>query len=239
MFRISASSSRLTGSRPSARASAASGWRRSARPSRTTSTAGAGPWSASSWRWRAVSGTTPGAPEGPGGLQGLRGAAGDREARPALPRRALPARPPEGRREGSSRPTCPRPTRWWSGSWRRGAGGAADDLGRTKAALAAAKARGSRLGKPKGYRIQRAEETRKPGAEANTKAVDGFADRLRPVIEELAGLSANAAAREARSARLCERAGRQVERPSRSEPQGSLGACVMRQPFCDACGTTG
>jgi hypothetical protein len=36
------------------------------------------------------------------------------------------------------------------------------------------------LSKPKGYRIQRAEEARKLGAEANTKAADGFADRLRP-----------------------------------------------------------
>src|SRR3954449_5593694 len=67
---------------------------------------------------------------------------------------------------------------------------------RTKAALAAAQARGTRLGKPKGHQIPRAEEARRQGAAANATAADAFAARLRPVLHELEGLSANAAAQE-------------------------------------------
>jgi DNA invertase Pin-like site-specific DNA recombinase len=67
---------------------------------------------------------------------------------------------------------------------------------RTKAALAAAQARGKRLGQPKGHQIPRAEEARKQGAAANTAAANAFAARLRPVLQELEGLSANAAAQE-------------------------------------------
>ncbi|MET4513737.1 recombinase family protein [Bradyrhizobium sp. I1.7.5] len=64
---------------------------------------------------------------------------------------------------------------------------------RTKAALQAVKARGKRLGRPKGHQIPSNLETRAKGSAANAVA---FAERLRPVLTELASLSANAAAAE-------------------------------------------
>ncbi len=67
---------------------------------------------------------------------------------------------------------------------------------RTKAALAAAKARGQRLGNPKGHQISNAEAGRARGAASNAIGADAFADRLRPVMVELADLSANACANE-------------------------------------------
>ena len=67
---------------------------------------------------------------------------------------------------------------------------------RTKAALAAAKARGTRLGKPKGYQIPSAAEARRRGTAATKAGAEAFAERLRPVLQELEGLSANAAAQE-------------------------------------------
>jgi DNA invertase Pin-like site-specific DNA recombinase len=67
---------------------------------------------------------------------------------------------------------------------------------RTKAALAAAKARGTRLGQPKGYQIPSDLQTRKLGAATNAANADVFAERLRPILVELEGLSANAAAAE-------------------------------------------
>jgi DNA invertase Pin-like site-specific DNA recombinase len=67
---------------------------------------------------------------------------------------------------------------------------------RTKDALAAAKARGVRLGNPKGTKVQGAAKGRKRGAATNTANANAFAERLRPVLTELADLSANAAATE-------------------------------------------
>jgi len=66
---------------------------------------------------------------------------------------------------------------------------------RTKAALAAAKARGTRLGKPKGYRPKDAEIGQARAAAAVVAGADAFAVRLRPVLAELAHLPAAAAAR--------------------------------------------
>jgi DNA invertase Pin-like site-specific DNA recombinase len=67
---------------------------------------------------------------------------------------------------------------------------------RTKAALAAAKARGTKLGKPKGTPVQGAEIGRVHGARANAANAQAFAERLRPALDQLSGLSANAAAAE-------------------------------------------
>ena len=67
---------------------------------------------------------------------------------------------------------------------------------RTKAALAAAKARGKRLGNPKGTEVQGADKGRQRGAVTIAANAQAFAERLRPVLAELANLSANAAAAE-------------------------------------------
>jgi DNA invertase Pin-like site-specific DNA recombinase len=67
---------------------------------------------------------------------------------------------------------------------------------RTKAALAAAKARGTKLGKPKGTPVPRSDVGRVNGAKANAANAQAFAERLRPALDELSGLSANAAAAE-------------------------------------------
>ncbi len=67
---------------------------------------------------------------------------------------------------------------------------------RTKAALAVAKARGKRLGKPKGHKIPSDLTTRARGSATNAANAQVFAERLRPVLDELDGLSANAAAQE-------------------------------------------
>jgi DNA invertase Pin-like site-specific DNA recombinase len=70
---------------------------------------------------------------------------------------------------------------------------------RTKAALAAAKARGVKLGNPKGTKVQGAEIGRIRGTAATAAKAKIFAERMRPVFSELAGLSASAAARELES----------------------------------------
>jgi DNA invertase Pin-like site-specific DNA recombinase len=67
---------------------------------------------------------------------------------------------------------------------------------RTKEALQAAKARGVRLGQPKGHKIPSSRKTRAKGSAANAAAALTFAERLHPVLTELEGLSANAAAAE-------------------------------------------
>jgi DNA invertase Pin-like site-specific DNA recombinase len=67
---------------------------------------------------------------------------------------------------------------------------------RTKAALAAAKARGVKLGNLKGTEVQGAQVGRTRGSAANAANAQAFAERLRPVLSELEGLSANAAAGE-------------------------------------------
>jgi DNA invertase Pin-like site-specific DNA recombinase len=67
---------------------------------------------------------------------------------------------------------------------------------RTKAALAAAKARGVRLGNPKGTKVKNYAVGCARGVETITANAQTFAERLRPVLVELAGLSANAAAQE-------------------------------------------
>ena len=67
---------------------------------------------------------------------------------------------------------------------------------RTKAALAAAKARGQRLGNPKGHKIPSNQATRARGAATGAANATAFAERLRPVLTELGGMSANAIAAE-------------------------------------------
>jgi DNA invertase Pin-like site-specific DNA recombinase len=67
---------------------------------------------------------------------------------------------------------------------------------RTKAALAAAKARGVRLRNPKGTKVKNYAVSCARGVEAITANAQAFAERLRPVLVELDGLSANAAAQE-------------------------------------------
>jgi DNA invertase Pin-like site-specific DNA recombinase len=67
---------------------------------------------------------------------------------------------------------------------------------RTKAALQAVKARGKRLGQPKGHKIPSSKATRAKGSAANVAAAQAFAERLRSVFAELEGLSAHAAAKE-------------------------------------------
>ena len=67
---------------------------------------------------------------------------------------------------------------------------------RTRAALAAAKARGTKLGKPKGYQPKGADVGRERGRASLVANAQAFAERLRPVLAELADMSANAAAAE-------------------------------------------
>jgi DNA invertase Pin-like site-specific DNA recombinase len=67
---------------------------------------------------------------------------------------------------------------------------------RTKEALQAAKARGKRLGQPKGHKIPSSRATRAKGSAVNVANAQAFAERLRPVLTELEGMSANAAAKE-------------------------------------------
>jgi DNA invertase Pin-like site-specific DNA recombinase len=67
---------------------------------------------------------------------------------------------------------------------------------RTKEALQAAKARGKRLGQPKGHKIPSSHATRAKGSATNVANALAFAERLRPVLTELEGMSANAAAKE-------------------------------------------
>jgi DNA invertase Pin-like site-specific DNA recombinase len=67
---------------------------------------------------------------------------------------------------------------------------------RTKAALAAAKARGTRLGKPKGTPVPRSDVGRINGSKASVANADAFAERMRPILAKVSGLSANAAAQE-------------------------------------------
>src|SRR5580704_9810369 len=66
---------------------------------------------------------------------------------------------------------------------------------RTRAALAAAKARGVKLGAAKGAKVKGAEVGRVRGAAATAAKAKIFAERMRPVFSELASLSASAAAR--------------------------------------------
>ena len=67
---------------------------------------------------------------------------------------------------------------------------------RTKAALAAAKARGTRLGKPKGTKVPNAEIGCARSVETNMANAEFFAQRMRPVLTELNELSARSAAQE-------------------------------------------
>jgi DNA invertase Pin-like site-specific DNA recombinase len=67
---------------------------------------------------------------------------------------------------------------------------------RTKAALAAAKARGVKLGGPSGLPPPATAATRQKGADATAARAQDFAQRLRPILAQLHELSANAAAAE-------------------------------------------
>jgi DNA invertase Pin-like site-specific DNA recombinase len=67
---------------------------------------------------------------------------------------------------------------------------------RTKAALQAAKARGVRLGNPTRRPPPATAESRARGAQTVAERARAFAERLRPVLASLDGLSARAAARE-------------------------------------------
>ncbi len=67
---------------------------------------------------------------------------------------------------------------------------------RTKAALQAAKRRGVKLGNPTGKPPRATAASRARGSAVNAAQAQAFAERLRPVLGELAELSANAAAAE-------------------------------------------
>jgi DNA invertase Pin-like site-specific DNA recombinase len=67
---------------------------------------------------------------------------------------------------------------------------------RTRAALAAAKARGTKLGKPKGTWVPRSEIGRVNGSKVNADNARAFAERMRPILDKVSGLSAKAAAAE-------------------------------------------
>jgi DNA invertase Pin-like site-specific DNA recombinase len=67
---------------------------------------------------------------------------------------------------------------------------------RTKAALSAAKARGTKLGKPKGTTVLRSEVGRAHSVRTNMANAEAFARRMGSVLEELSGLSARSAAQE-------------------------------------------
>ena len=67
---------------------------------------------------------------------------------------------------------------------------------RTKAALAAAKARGKRLGRPAGSAVPCCDLGSQRGGASTKAKADVFAADLRPVLDELSELSANAAAAE-------------------------------------------
>jgi DNA invertase Pin-like site-specific DNA recombinase len=67
---------------------------------------------------------------------------------------------------------------------------------RTKAALAAAKARGTKLGKPKGTKVPSAEIGCARGVVTIMAKAEAFAERMRPVFTDLSGLSARSAAQE-------------------------------------------
>ena len=67
---------------------------------------------------------------------------------------------------------------------------------RTKAALQAAKARGVKLGNPTRQPPKATPETRAKGSAANAQQAQAFAERLRPMLTELDGLSLRTVARE-------------------------------------------
>jgi hypothetical protein len=67
---------------------------------------------------------------------------------------------------------------------------------RTKAALHAAKARGKRLGQPKGHKIPSDLATLCAWFGCQRGQRSGLRERLRPVLVELEGLSVSAAAKE-------------------------------------------
>jgi hypothetical protein len=71
------------------------------------------------------------------------------------------------------------------------------DIGRSvRTGLTAAKARGVKLGNPKGHQIKRADVGTARGRITIIRNANIFADRLRPVLDELRTMSARSAARE-------------------------------------------
>ena len=65
---------------------------------------------------------------------------------------------------------------------------------RVKAGLAAVTARGTKLGVPKVTKVKGSQIGRVLGAAANAAKADAFAKQMRSIFDELAGLSASAAA---------------------------------------------
>ena len=139
---------------------------------------------------------SPGAAQGAGRLQGLRRDAGDRQARPPEPRRALPARPAEGRRQVRRRRHAggQRDGRRHHGAG--GAGRAAHDQSAHQGGVAGRQGPRQAPRKAEGAPIRPSHATRAKGSAANAANAKAFAERLRPVLTELDGLSANAAAKE-------------------------------------------
>jgi hypothetical protein len=98
---------------------------------------------------------------------------------------------------------------------------------RTKAAPAADKVRGQRLGNPKGHTIPANDATRARGSAANAAKAQASADRLQPVLLELGHLSAKATAGELTNRRFTA-PGSEAARRGRGFPDGVFLSAFQR-----------